>query len=316
MQVQTEGHDDDAEVAVIETMRSRLRRSLHFVPGSNERMLAKSLTTDADTLILDLEDAVAPNKKIEARNIVAKWLHDVNYGDKEKAVRINGLDTPWALDDLSVTMESSPDAYVIPKLNSFSQLEMLDTEISRLEKLHGYANRSIGLILIATETANGALEVTSFRHCPRVVALTWGAEDLSAALGSGKNRDQNGQYISVFQYCRAQTLLTSVAGGMQPVDAAFVDLTDHDVLVRECEEGATLGFTGKLTIHPDQIPIVNETFTPKREAIEKARRLVQAFTEAQEQGIGAIRFEGQMVDVPHFQRAQSLLNKAAQAGIT
>ena len=290
----------------------RLRRSCHFVPGANEKMLMKSIDSAADCLILDLEDAVTPDRKDDAREIVANWLGDVDFGVKERTVRMNPLDTPWGLKDLEVTMRHAPDAYVVPKVSTLEELNTIDAEISRWEKEYGHPEGQVGLILVATETPLGALNIQTFPQCQRVVAMSWGAEDLSASLGAPRNRKPDGTYLDVFRHCRNMTLLASVAGGVQPVDTVFVDLKDSDGLRAECEEAAWSGFTGKITIHPSQIEIVNAAFTPSNADVDHAKRLVEAFAEAEKQGLMAISFEGQMVDVPHLTRARRLLDRSAQ----
>ena len=287
-----------------------LRRSVHFVPGGNERMLAKALGTNADTLILDLEDAVTPDRKDEVRGVVASWLAESDFDTKEKTVRMNPLDTPWGHDDLEATMVSPPDAYVVPKPETLEGLNAIDAELSRLERLHGHPDRGVGLILIAAETPLGALNVPTFPGCPRVEAMTWGGEDLSATLGVPGNRDAAGQYLSVYQHCRVMTLLSAAAGGVQPIDAVYVDYRDIDGLRQECEEGALLGFTGKISIHPDQIDVINAAFTPAPEQVAEARALIAAFDEAQAEGRMAFSFRGQMVDVPHLTRARALVERA------
>ena len=286
-----------------------LRRSIHFVPGGNERMFAKSLGTRADTLIFDLEDAVTPDRKDEARRLVASWLAESDFGAKEKTVRMNPLDTPWGHTDLEATMVSPPDAYVVPKPDTLGGLNAIDAELSRLERLHGHPDRGVGLILIV-ETPLGALNAQTFTGCPRVDALTWGGEDLSAMLGVSGNRDASGKYLSVYEHCRVTTLLSASAGGVQPIDAVYVDFRDIDGLRRECEQGAALGFTGKMSIHPDQIDVINAAFTPAPELIAEARALIEAFDEARAEGRMAFTFNGQMVDMPHLSRARALLERA------
>ncbi len=288
---------------------TRLRRSIHFVPGGNERMLVKALGTNADSLIFDLEDAVTPDRKDEVRGIVASWLAESDFGSKEKTVRMNPLDTPWGHADLEATIVSPPDAYVVPKPETLEGLNAIDAELSRLERLHGHADRGVGLILIA-ETPLGALNLPTFTGCPRVHALTWGGEDMSAVLGVPGNRDADGNYLSVYQHCRVVTLLSAVAGGVQPMDAVYVDFRDIDGLREECEEGARLGFTGKLSIHPDQIDVINAAFTPAPEQVAEAQALLDAFDEAQAEGRMAFSFNGQMVDAPHLSRARALLERA------
>lgn len=315
------GRDDDAATHGVTGSSAsrapgvdRLRRSLHFVPGASERMLGKALASAADGLVLDLEDAVTPERKADARRSVAGWLATADFAGKERTVRINPLDSPWGLADVAATMLHPPDAYVVPKVSSLAQLEALDGEIARHEALHGHRANAVGLILVATETPRGVLNLASFPDCRRVIAMTWGAEDLSAALGAVRNRLPDGPYLEVFRHCRVQTLLGAAAGGVQPLDAVYVDIRDRDGLREECQEAAWMGYTGKITIHPDQIDIVNAAFTPSAEELDEARRLVEAMSEAEREGRMAIAFEGRMVDVPHLNRARRLIERARQIG--
>ena len=286
------------------------RRSLHFVPGGNDRMLAKALATNADSLVLDLEDAVAPERKDEVRETVAQWLAETDFRGKEKTVRVNPLHTPWGHADLVSTMATPPDAYLIPKPETFSSLAAIDAELTKLERHYGHAKRSVRLILIV-ETPLGVLNAPTFAGCPRVTALTWGAEDLAASLGAPSNRDAKGDYLPVYEHCRVQTLLSAAAAGLQAIDTVTVNFRDHDALKRDCDAAASLGFTGKLSIHPDQIDAINAAFTPSAEQIAEARALVGAFEEAQAAGRMAFTFNGQMVDAPHLSRAKALLQRAS-----
>ena len=290
----------------------RLRRSAHFVPGANEKMLHKSIDTAADCLILDLEDAVVPARKDAAREVVSEWLRDIDFRGKERTIRMNPLDTPWGLQDLEVTMRHPPDAYVVPKVSSLDQLQTISNELSRWEQTYGHPAGQVGLILVSTETPLGALNIGSFSQCERVISMSWGAEDLSAALGAPRNRRPDGSYLDVYKHCRTMTLLSAAAGEVQPMDTVWVDLNDTEGLRRECQEVAWMGFTGKITIHPNQIDIVNEVFSPDPATVDEARRLVEAFAEAEKEGLMAINFEGKMVDVPHLTRARKTLAKAAQ----
>ena len=291
---------------------TRIRRSLHFVPGGNERMLTKALGTRADSLILDLEDAVTPDRKDEARSVVAAWLAEADFGTKERTVRMNPLDTPWGYADLEATMATPPDAYVVPKPDTLEGLNAIDAELSRLERLHGHPERGVGLILIAAETPLGALNVPDLPKCPRVRAMSWGAEDLSATLGVPANRDDMGNYLPVYQHCRVITLLSAAAGGVQPIDAVYVDFGNVDGLREECEEGARLGFTGKISIHPNQIDVINAAFTPTSEQVAEATAMIEAFDQAQAEGRMAFTFNGQMVDAPHLNRARAIVDRARQ----
>lgn len=289
-----------------------LRRSAHFVPGANERMFAKALGTGADTLILDLEDAVTPDRKDSARQMVAEWLQDADFGGKERTVRMNPLDSPWGLADLAATMACPPDAYVVPKVSTLAELMTIDAQLSVLERQHGHAPGQVGLILVATETPLAVLNLPTFTDCSRVRALSWGAEDLSAALGAPRNRRPDGSYLDTYRHCRVQTLLAAAAGGAQAVDTVFVDIGDPDGLAAECEEAAWMGYTGKITIHPDQIDIVNAAFTPDAAVVAEAEELLALFEQEQAAGRMAFSFRGQMVDVPHLERARRIVERAAR----
>jgi len=293
----------------------RLRRSLHFVPGASEKMLDRSLRTAADGLVLDLEDAVTPERKGSARITVGEWLRDADFQGKERTVRINPLDTPWGLEDLQITMRHAPDAYLVPKVSTLDQLTEIDQHLTRLESEYGHPPGAVGLILVSTETPLGVLNLPTFSRCPRVIALSWGAEDLSAALGATRNRAPDGTYLDLYRHCRVQTLLCAAAADLQPVDTVFVDIRDLDGLERDCRDAAWMGYTGKITIHPDQIDIVNASFTPTAGEIAEAQQLLAAFAAAEQEGRMAIAFDGKMVDVPHLNRARRLLTRARQTGV-
>ncbi len=294
----------------------KLRRSVHFVPGANEKMFRKALELPADGLILDLEDAVTPDNKDSARETVRSWLADVDFGGQERLVRMNPLDTPWGVRDLEVTMTARPDAYVVPKVRDREDLVRIDQMLSRIETDRGYPPGGVTLLVIATETPQGLLHIREIAEAPRVDGLTWGAEDLSAAIGASRNRDASGDYLEIFRFARHMTLLSACAAGVQPIDGVFVDIHDSAGLQKECREAATMGFTGKITIHPSQIEVVNEAFSPSPEEIEESRELLAAFEEHQRAGEMAFAFRGNMVDVPHLTRARTILERARIADST
>lgn len=295
---------------------SRLRRAVHFVPGANEKMLQKSLALPADSLVLDLEDAVTPENKDSARETVTHWLKEVNFGRQERMVRMNPLDTPWGVQDLEVTMRGRPDSYLVPKVRTKDDLLKIDTILSRMEREYGYTPGTVKLVVLATETPQGLLNIRDFGACPRVDALSWGAEDLSAAIGARRNRDEKGEFLEVFRYARIMTLLAATAANVQPLDTVFVDIKDIEGLRRDCLEGAWMGFTGKITIHPSQIEVANEVFTPSPAEIVESKELLAAFEDNQKAGRMAFSFKGQMVDVPHLTRARTILERARLAGLT
>ncbi len=296
------------------TLRSRLCRSLHFVPGGKERMLEKSLTLAADALVLDLEDAVTPENKDAARDVVCGWLDSVDFGNKLRTVRINPIDSPWGKADIRALMAATPpDALVVPKVSTVGDVAAIDQLVTDLERQRGSTVGALELILVATETPTGALNLSRLARGPRVAAVSWGAEDLSAALGASRNRDDQGRYLDVFSYCRSMTLLSAVAAGALPIDTVFVDIGDLDGLERESREAAWMGFVGKITIHPNQIDIVNRAFSPTAEELAEAEELLAAFEENEAAGNMAFSFRGQMVDVPHLERARRLIERGRLA---
>ncbi len=293
----------------------KLYRSILFVPGNRPEWMDKAPKYAPDALILDLEDAVTPPRKAEVRQEVARWLGSVDFGRQERMVRINPLESPWGRADLDVVMRHPPDCIVLPKVRALADVDVIDRILTTLELERGIAPRSVRLLLVATETPEGVLNIAQTARHPRVDAINWGAEDLSAALGARRNRDARGQYLEVFRYCQSVCLLSAVAAGVQPIDAVFVDIRDERGLRADCENGANMGFTGKITIHPSQIAIVNEYFTPNATEIADARELVAAFADNERAGRGAFSHRGEMVDMPHLARARVLLERARQAGV-
>ena len=290
---------------------ARRRRSLHFVPGGNDRMLAKALTLPADGLILDLEDAVAPDRKAATRGVVSEWLGRKDFGGRERWVRMNPIATGLGQADIEETLAARPDGYVVPKPGSAADIREVARILDRLEQRHGIPNSATRLTLIATETPAGLLNIREIATAtPRTVAISWGVEDLGAAMGLGRVRDAGGRYLDIPRYARVMCAVVAAAAGVEAIDTVYTDIADLDGLRRECEDGVAMGFTGKISIHPNQIPVINEVFTPPREAIDEARELVLAFEEHARRGVYAFTFKGQMVDAPHLSRAKKLLARA------
>jgi len=289
---------------------ARRRRSLHFVPGGNDRMLAKALTIPADGLILDLEDAVAPDRKAATRGVVREWLRR-DFGGRERWVRMNPISTGLGQADLEETIAARPDGYVVPKPGSAADIRAIVKILDRLEQQHGIANGATRLTLIATETPEGLLNIREIAAAtPRTVAISWGVEDLGAAMGLGRVRDGAGRYLDIPRYARVMCAVVAAACGVEAIDTVFTDIADLDGLRRECEDGVAMGFTGKISIHPNQIPVINEAFSPSKEALDEARQLVALFEEHARRGVYAFTFKGQMVDAPHLARAQKLVARA------
>ena len=290
----------------------RLRRSLHFVPGANEKMMNKAISLRADALIFDLEDSVTPEAKQAARDAVCAWLDENKGCRQERLVRVNPFDSEWGRDDLEKIVQHQPDAIVLPKVLSRETVASVDLILQQAEKSLPENFTRPRLILIGTEEAGAVFNLPQMTNHPRVDGLTWGAEDLSVSLGARRKRDLNGNYLEVFGFVRSYCLLAAAAAGVQPIDSVYTDIRDIAGLCRESEIAADMGFTGKLTIHPDQVEVVNAAFTPSAEEIERAGILVRAFDENRREGKMAFTFEGSMVDVPHLKRAEQLLAIAAQ----
>ncbi|MEZ7831015.1 MAG: CoA ester lyase [Gammaproteobacteria bacterium] len=284
-----------------------LRRSIHFVPGGNEKMLNKALGLAADSLILDLEDSVTPDRKGIARDEVCDWLANADFKNQEKLVRINPMDSEWGREDLEAVLQHRPDGIVLPKVLDLKAVHAVDQLIINQEKVAGADYSDIKLLLIGTEMAAAVFNLAQMVNHERVDGVTWGAEDLSVSLGARAKRDEQGNYLEVFSFVRSMCLLAAVAAKVQPIDAVYVDIKNTEGLAKECKTAADMGFTAKLTIHPDQIDIVNEAFTPSVAEIEAATALVAAFEEQQAKGAMAFKFDGEMVDVPHLKRAQQVL---------
>ena len=288
------------------------RRSIHFVPGGNERMFGKSLGLAADALILDLEDSVTPEGKSAAREAVCAWLREADFGGRQKLVRINPLASPWGEADIAAVIGCAPDGLVVPKVSSAQDVEAVAGLVEEQERRSGLAHGSVKLLLIGTETPSSAFHLPEMAAHPRVDGMTWGSEDLSAELGASATRDETGEYLEVFRLVRSLTLLAASAAGKQPVDTIYADIRDLKGLREECRRAASMGFAGKLTIHPDQIEIVNEMFTPSPAEIDEAEELLAIATEQRRQGRIAFRFKGRMVDAPHLKRARRLLARASK----
>jgi citrate lyase beta subunit len=289
----------------------RRRRSLHFVPGGNEKMIARALTLPADGLILDLEDAVAPDRKAETRPIVARWLTELDFGGRERWVRINPIASGLGVADLEVTIAGHPEGYVVPKPGHAGDVREIARHLDRLEHAHGLPHGSTRLVVIATETAPGLLNIREIAAAsPRILTVSWGIEDLSADMGLPQVRDAQGRYLDIPRYARTMCTIVASAAGVEALDTVYTDIADLPGLRRDCEEAVAMGFSGKISIHPSQIEVINEAFTPAKAVVDEARELVAAFEEHQRRGVFAFRFKGQMVDAPHLTRARKILARA------
>jgi citrate lyase subunit beta / citryl-CoA lyase len=291
---------------------ARRRRSLHFVPGGQERMIAKALTLPADGLILDLEDAVAPDLKAQTRPIVRRWLTELDFGLRERWVRMNPIATGLGVKDLEETIAGRPEGYVVPKPRHAGDVREISQILDGLEHRHQIPHGSTRLVLIATETPEGLLNIREVTTAsPRIVTVSWGIEDLGAAMGLPRVRDAENRYLDIPRYARTMCAIVASAAGVQALDTVYTDIADLAGLRRECEEGVAMGFTGKISIHPSQIEVINEAFTPQPAVVAEAQELVAAFEDHHRRGVFAFRFKGQMVDAPHLTRALKIIAQAS-----
>jgi citrate lyase subunit beta/citryl-CoA lyase len=278
-----------------------------FVPGDSERKLAKGEGTGAEALILDLEDAVAPERRPQARGLVREYL-TARRGARQPAlwVRVNPLDSPDALADLAAVMPGAPDGIVVPKSSSGADVVRLDHYLSALEAREGIAVGSTRILPVATETARALFSLASYVGAsPRLHGLTWGAEDLPAALGATTNRGPDGELAFVYQLARALCLAAAVAADVQPVDTVYPDFRDLAGLEKSSARARMDGFTGKIAIHPDQVSIIQRAFTPTALELAHARSVVAAF--AASPNLGTVALDGKMLDRPHLTQAQRIL---------
>ena len=283
-------------------------RSWLFAPGDSERKLAKVAGCGADVVIVDLEDAVAPDSKARARGMAREWLEAQPGGARfQPWVRINALDTPLWRDDCAAVLPGRPAGLMVPKASGPEQLALLSAELEALEARHGVEPGTTRLLPLVSETPAAALGIAGYAGAalPRLAGLTWGAEDLSAALGASRKRDAAGGWTDAFRLIRAQVLLTAHAAGVLAIDTLHADFRDLAALERIATDSHADGFAGMLAIHPDQVPVINAAFRPSEEQLAEARRIVEAFDAAP--GTGALQMEGRMLDQPHLEQARRLL---------
>ncbi|HWU73304.1 MAG TPA: CoA ester lyase [Sphingomonas sp.] len=278
-------------------------RSLLFAPGDSPRKLEKAGLSAADLVIIDLEDAVAESAKPGARKAVASHLK-TTHRRQPHWVRINPLDTPHALPDLAAVVPARPDGVVLPKATR-ADAERLNDYLSALETAAGIPLSGIPVLVLATETAAGVFDVGNYAGCPRLAALSWGAEDSATALGATSNRDDNGDYDFPYQMFRALCLTGAAAASVSAIETIHGDFRDSAGLEKMARRARRAGFRGMLAIHPDQVPVINAAFTPSPEEIAHAEKVLAAFDA--NPGAGTVGLDGAMLDMPHLKRAQALL---------
>ena len=282
------------------------RRSWLFVPGDSERKLAKGPSTGADILILDVEDSVSPARKPVARKMIAEYLGAAARDGAPLWVRINGLHTPNWRDDVEAAMDGAADGIVLPKPRSPADVFAVAELMDRLEDPE--RSEPAQILALAGETARGLMSLHEYRPgLPRLTALSWGSEDLGTDVGALRRRREDGSLLPLYEIARALTLAAATVAEVDAIEAVYADFRNLDGFRRFTEEALEMGYVGGAAIHPAQVEVLNEVFTPSGEQLAEAREIVEAFERSGETGVMSIR--GKMVDQPHLAQARKLLRR-------
>jgi len=289
-------------------------RSWLFAPGDSEKKMNKAIASEADIALLDLEDSVSPENKPAARQMVADMLRAQDNRTR-LWVRINPLDTDYAISDLAAIIPSSPGGVFLPKAEGAHHVTQLHHYLTALETANGIVLGSTKIAALVTETAAAMFRTGDYAGdypgCERLIAMSWGAEDLSSALGAREQRGANGEYAHTYEMARSLCLLGAVAAEVAPIETVQPEFRDLDALEARARTVRSAGFRGMLAIHPAQIAPINAAFTASADEIAHARSVVKAF--ADNPGAGTIAIDGAMLDRPHLALAERLL---AEADIT
>lgn len=286
-------------------------RSLLFVPGDSERKFAKARGAGADVLILDLEDSVAPSMKDMARSQVAGLLDDESPRDWAFFVRVNPFDTGLTLTDLAAVVKPGLDGVLVPKADGAHDIERIGHYLDALEQKAGMPVGTVRIAVVATETPAAMFALGSYAPAhPRLAGLTWGAEDLAAAIGATGNKEDDGEWTRPYQQARSLCLYAAANAGVAPIDTLYADFRDADGLERDCRRARRDGFTGRIAIHPDQVATINRCFSPSDAELAEARRIVAAF--AANPDAGTLGIDGKMFDIPHLKAARRTLAAAGE----
>ena len=285
-------------------------RSWLFAPGDSEKKMQKAADSAADIALFDLEDAVAEAEKPRARERVLAFLQSQGTDRSRLWVRINPLQEKHALTDLAAIMPGRPGGIMVPKTRSGADLVVLDHYLSALEAANGIEQGSTKVFPLVTETAEGMLTTGSYAGAPRLVAMTWGAEDLGAALGALTNKEPDGAWTFPYQVARAQCLFAANAAGALPLETLYGDFKNPEGLAESCRIARRDGFVGRLAIHPNQVEIINSSFTPSEEDLAHARRVLAAFAASPD--VGTVGIDGKMYDMPHLIAARRALASAGE----
>jgi citrate lyase subunit beta/citryl-CoA lyase len=288
-------------------------RSLLFVPADGGAKLDKALASGADVVIVDLEDSIAPERKEEARKLAVDFLKSAG-AKKDRPqllVRINGLDTGLTDADLDAIVPGAPDAVLFPKAEGGATVTHLDAKLTAREAIAGLPEGAIKILAQTVESAAGLFSAGSYKDCSaRLIGMTWGPEDLAAELGAEANREADGTLTEPYRIARAMCLFGAAAAKVPAIETIHVDFRNPDVLRKDTELARRDGYSGRLAIHPAQVPVINAVFAPTQAQIDKAKAIVAAF--AAKPGAGTVGIDGKMYDRPHLARAQALLASIKQ----
>lgn len=308
--------DDEVQHALSPSVHPKRKgsnvRSFLCVPADSVHKINKALAlADAEALILDLEDSVHPTQKAAGRALVAQCLEQTR-AQPDIWVRVNPYHTALCADDLKAIVAPGLAGVVLPKARDAHEVDLLSAALLALESSRGLAPESIKIIAIMTESAAAVLNAHSYAQGtrPRLAGLTWGAEDLAADLGALSNVDAHGHYTAPYQYARTACLLAAAAAGVEAIDAVFTNFRDLEGLKTECMAAQRDGFVAKLAIHPQQLSVIQASFTPTAEEMEQARAIVDAFAHVPESGVASLN--GRMLDSPHLRQAQRILSRIAK----
>ena len=283
-------------------------RSMLFVPGDSEKKLAKADEVKADAIIIDLEDAVAAPRKEAARGLALEFLNSRPPGKRSSKlyVRVNPLESDAPARDLNAIMAGAPDGIMFPKASGPASVAIIAGHLDKLEIKNGFAEGSTPIVALAGESAIGVLSMSEYAKTPvaRLVGLSWGPWDLAADLGASTNRDPDGTYGFTYRLAMSLTLLAAKAANLQAIDAPYTDFKDDAGLLAWCKTIRQEGWTGKLAIHPAQVPVINEGFRPSADEVAHAERMVKAFHETKD---GVVSLDGVMLDLPHLKQARNIM---------
>ncbi len=285
------------------------RRALLYMPGDDLHKIQKAFTLIVDCICMDIEDGVALNRKASARETIIQALSSLDFGESERLVRVNGDHTEFFEEDLAAVLPAHPDGIVIPKIENAETVELVSQKMAVIEKTNGWPLGGMTILAIV-ETARGILNLGAIcQSDQRLSALIFGAEDLAANLGV--TRTTEGWEIF---HARSEIILNCAAFGLQAIDMVDNDYRDLEALKKEAVQGARMGFSGKQVIHPNQVEVVQNAFSPTEEEVMRAQQVVELYTLEQEKGRGALGLEGRLIDMPVFRQAENILARAKKTG--